>query len=124
MFKHTTVLAAAAAAIGIAALGGCAGDKGSGTDGHRGHRHGRDAASHNSSGHDAGGGHVADADQDFLPGRVKSAFAREFHGATIRDVEKQTHADGEVHWEIRFKDKDGSPRTAEFDTDGKLVTEQ
>ena len=119
MFKHTTVLAAAAAAIGVAALGGCAGDKGSGTDGHRrGHRHGTAATSHKSS------GHVGDADQDFLPGRVKSAFTREFHGATIQDVEKQTHADGEVHWEIRFKDEDGSPRTAEFDTDGKLVTEQ
>ena len=117
MFKHTTVLTTAAA-IGVAALGGCASDKGSGTDRHRGHRHGTAATSHKSS------DHVEDADQDFLPGRVKSAFTREFHGATIQDVEKQTHADGEVHWELRFKDKDGSPRTAEFDTDGKLVTGQ
>ena len=116
MFKHTTVLAAAA--IGVAALGGCAGEKGSGTDGHRGHRHGTAATSHKSS------GHVEDADQDFLPGRVKSAFTREFHGATIEDVEKRAHADGEVHWEIRFKDEAGRPRTAEFDTDGNLVTEQ
>ena len=65
--------------------------------------------------------HVADADQDLLPGRVKSAFAREFHGATIEDVEKQVHPDGAVHWEVRYRTPAGERRTAEFDTEGKLL---
>lgn len=119
MYKHALL----PTVIGIALLGGCAGDDPAGKDGHRGHPHGR-GASPKSSGHDGHGGHVEDADQDFLPGRVKSAFTREFHGATIQDVEKQTHADGEVHWEIRFKTEDGVVRTAEFDTDGQLVADQ
>lgn len=65
-----------------------------------------------------------DQDQDLLPGRVKSAFAREFPDATIQDTEKQTHPDGAVHWEIRYRTKDGRSATAEFDTAGKLVSEQ
>ena len=120
MFKHTNVLATV---IGIALLGGCTSEEPSEKRARTGHQH-ASGTGHKAAGHDARGGHVEDADQDFLPGRVKSAFIREFHGATIQDVEKQTHADGEVHWEIRFTDKDGAPRTAEFDTDGKLVDGQ
>ena len=115
MFKHTSVLATA---IGIAVLGGCAGDERPGNDGHRGHRHGHGARSHKASGH---AGHVADLDQDFLPARVRSAFTREFQGATIQDVEKRTRSDGEVRWEVRFTGEDGGLRTAEFDPHGKLV---
>ena len=76
----------------------------------RDHRHGHDPSEH-----------VADADQDLLPGRVKSAFAREFPGATIDDVEKQTHPDGVIHWEVRYRTPSGERRAAEFDTDGKLL---
>lgn len=66
--------------------------------------------------------HVRDGDQDLLPGRVKSAFQREFPDATIEDTDKQTHPDGAVHWEVRYRTKDGQSRSAEFDTDGKLVS--
>ena len=65
--------------------------------------------------------HVENAEPDFVPGRVKSAFTREFHGATINDVEKRTHPDGTVHWEFDFKTKDGAHGIAEFDDDGKRV---
>ena len=41
--------------------------------------------------------HVANADQDLLPGGVKAAFHREFPDATLEGVEKQTHPDGAVH---------------------------
>jgi hypothetical protein len=40
----------------------------------------------------------------------------------IEDVEKQSHQDGAVHWEVRYRTKDGQMRTAEFDTDGKVVS--
>ena len=66
--------------------------------------------------------HVQNGDQDILPGGVKAAFHRQFSEATIRDVEKQVHPDGAVHWEIRYRMKDGRPGVAEFDPDGKLVT--
>ena len=71
--------------------------------------------------HHPPGEHVRNGDQDLLPGRVKSAFAREFPGATIDDVEKQTHPDGAVHWEVRYRTPSGERRAAEFDRDGKLL---
>lgn len=98
----------AAVGVGVFALAtGCQ----QGPEAHRGHRHPPSE-------------HVRDHDQDLLPGRVKSAFTREFHDATITDTEKQTHPDGAVHWEIRYRTKDGQNRIAEFDTDGKLVSKK
>ena len=65
--------------------------------------------------------HVRNGDQDLLPGRVKFAFQREFPDATIEDVEKQVHPDGAVHWEVRYRTRDGQARTTEFNQDGDLI---
>ena len=64
---------------------------------------------------------VVHHDRELLPGRVKSAFAREFPGADIQRVEKLTHADGTAHWEVRYRAVTGEMKVAEFDTDGRLL---
>lgn len=79
-------------------------------------QHGREGDRHPPSEHMQGG------DQDILPGRVKAAFTREFPNVTVQDVQKQTHPDGAVHWEVRYRAKDGQTKSAEFDADGELVS--
>ena len=65
--------------------------------------------------------HVHDDDPDMLPGTVKAGFDRAFPDADIKDVDKQTHPDGTIHWDVTFTTKAGDVQKAEFDRDGKLL---
>ena len=58
-----------------------------------------------------------------LPSNVRAGFDREFPGATIREVQKETYPDGTVHWEVEFTTKDGKEMEKEFDEAGKLLAE-
>lgn len=56
-----------------------------------------------------------------LPAPVKAGFDREFPGATVNEAEKETYADGTVHWEVKFTTKDGKKMEQEFDSAGKKL---
>ena len=57
------------------------------------------------------------------PAAVKDGFAKEFPGATIKEVEKETYADGTVHYEIEYTGKDGKEHDVEFNADGEKLDE-
>ena len=53
-----------------------------------------------------------------VPANVVAGFHKEYPGATIKSVEKETYKDGTIHYEFEFKDKDGKSHEVEFNTDG------
>ena len=57
------------------------------------------------------------------PAAVKEGFAREFPGATIRQIQKETYADGTVHYEVEYRDEDGKAQEVEFTADGERLDE-
>ena len=59
-----------------------------------------------------------------LPPAVKSGFEKEYPGATIHKVEKETYRDGLVHYEIEFTDKTGKKQEIEFNEQGEPLEEK
>jgi uncharacterized membrane protein YkoI len=56
-----------------------------------------------------------------LPAKVAQTFEKEFAGAKIGEVTKETYADGTIHYEIEFTKADGTHTDVEFNTDGELL---
>lgn len=64
-----------------------------------------------------------DVPLDGLPPRVKAGFEKEYPGARIKEIEKETYSDGTVHYEIHFIDKNGKSSEVEVNTDGEVLPE-
>ena len=58
-----------------------------------------------------------------LPPAVRTGFDKAYPGASITKAEKETYADGTVHYEIEFRRPDGKKGEAQFDTAGELLPE-
>jgi uncharacterized membrane protein YkoI len=58
-----------------------------------------------------------------LPANVKASFDKTYPGATIKEVEKETYADGTVHYEIEFTTKEGADSEVEIDAGGEVLPE-
>jgi len=58
-----------------------------------------------------------------LPANVRAAFDQAHPGATIKKVEKETYADGTIHYEIEFTAKDGARGEVEIDAAGEVLPE-
>jgi hypothetical protein len=101
--KRMIVMALLAALV---AAGGCR------HDGHRG-RHGE---------HEMAATHERIAFSQ-LPQPVQAGFHREFPNAKVEKVEKETYANGIMHYEIEFVTADGKKMEVEFDEDGELLDE-
>jgi hypothetical protein len=56
-----------------------------------------------------------------VPAVVLEGFKKAYPGAVIEEVEKETYADGTVHYEIEFKDKDGVEQEVEFNDAGEVL---
>ena len=58
-----------------------------------------------------------------LPVDVRAGVQREYPGATVQNVTKQTLQDRTVHWQVDLTTKDGKHASREFDDKGKPVGE-
>lgn len=58
---------------------------------------------------------------DELPAPVMNAFKKSFPGVTIVKAEKETYADGTVHYEIEYKGKDGKEQEVELNSEGEVL---
>jgi hypothetical protein len=56
-----------------------------------------------------------------LPAKVAAAFKKLYPDATITKAEKETYKDGQVHYEIEYKDTDGKEHDVEFDAEGEKL---
>ncbi len=56
-----------------------------------------------------------------LPAKVAEGFKKDFPGAEVEEVKKETYKDGTIHYEIEFKDKDGKEHEVEYNTDGEKL---
>jgi len=56
-----------------------------------------------------------------LPAKVSSAFAKDFPGAKIEEVGKETYKDGTIHYEIEFTDKAGEEHEIEYNVEGEKL---
>ena len=59
--------------------------------------------------------------QSALPQAVRDGFAKQFPGATIGEVEKETYANGVVHYEIGYRGTDGKEHDVELDAEGQVL---
>jgi len=59
-----------------------------------------------------------------LPTAVKAGFDREYPGAAIRRVEKETYSDGVVHYGIEFTDRAGKQLEVELNDQGEVLEEE
>jgi hypothetical protein len=96
-------VATIAVAIGMA-IGGC--------------KHHRD---HEQHGHDESVEETIAFDR--VPVNVRQGFEREFPGAVLKKVEKETYPNGLVHYCFEFVNKDGAMMEVEFDADGERLPE-
>lgn len=74
------------------------------------------------------GGHDDDGDekheqiaQTALPQAVRDGFTKAYPGATITEVEKETYADGTVHYEIEYRGADGKENEVELSAEGDVL---
>lgn len=56
-----------------------------------------------------------------LPQAVRDGFTKAYPGATIREVEKETYADGTVHYEIEYRGADGKDNEVELSAEGEVL---
>ena len=56
-----------------------------------------------------------------LPQAVRDGFAKAYPGAKIKEVEKETSADGTVHYEIEYVGADGKEHDVELNADGDVL---
>ena len=59
--------------------------------------------------------------QSALPQAVQTGFNKAFPGASIKEVEKETYADGTVHYEIEYVGADGKEQGVELNADGDVL---
>ena len=58
-----------------------------------------------------------------VPAAVSAAFAKDFPDAKVSKVEKETYADGTVHYEFEWTDAAGAKKEVEYNTDGDQLDE-
>ncbi len=58
---------------------------------------------------------------DSLPAAVKEGFTREFAGAKVTKVEKETYNNGMVHYEFEFKDAAGKKQDVQLSESGEKL---
>lgn len=58
---------------------------------------------------------------DKVPAVVMGEFQKAFPGVTIEKIKKETYADGTVHYEFEYKDKDGKEHEVELNNDGEVL---
>ena len=58
-----------------------------------------------------------------VPQAVSASFQQKHPGATVKEVEKETHADGTTHYEFEFTTTDGKVQEVELDDKGAVVAE-
>jgi hypothetical protein len=69
--------------------------------------------------------HVKREADAVIPPRVAQEFRRQVPRAQIMDVEKQTTAVGEHHWQVTYVDGATGPRQeAHLDGQGRLIPQQ
>lgn len=56
-----------------------------------------------------------------VPAAVKAGFDKQYPGAKIEHIEKETYADGTVHYEFEFEDKSGKDMEVEFNAMGEVL---
>ena len=73
----------------------------------------------------SGGGDVDEKhekiSQSALPQAVRDGFTKAYPGATIKEVEKETYADGTVHYEIGYRGADGKDHDVELNAEGEVL---
>ena len=73
----------------------------------------------------SGGGHEDEKHEKIaasaLPQPVRDGFTKAYPGATIQEVEKETYADGTVHYEIEYRAADGKKQDVELSADGEVL---
>ena len=57
-----------------------------------------------------------------VPAKVRAGFEKQYAGAKVHKIEKETYRNGTVHYEFEFEHA-GKRMEAEFDTDGELLPE-
>ena len=80
--------------------------------------------------HDAKHGHGDHDDatevtirMDEVPAAVRQSFEREFPGAKLHEVERETYRSGTVHYCFDFTTREGKKMEVEFSSDGERLPE-
>ena len=105
--KLTSITAAAVVASALAF--GC-----------KGSHHDHDGHDHHGHSHHSEAKEVEIAEKD-VPAPVMAGFRKAFADAKIEEVNKETYADGTVHYEFEFKDKSGKEHEVEFSATGEQL---
>ena len=58
-----------------------------------------------------------------VPAAVTQGFQRDFPGATIEEVERETYPDGTIHYEFEYKDSAGKEHDVEYNASGEQLDE-
>ena len=56
-----------------------------------------------------------------VPAPVRSGFEKANPGAKVKKVERETYADGTIHYEFEFTTADGKEQEVEFDASGEQL---
>lgn len=59
--------------------------------------------------------------RDQVPAVVQASFDKAFPGVKIKEIKKETYADGTVHYEFEYLDKDGKEHEVELADDGEVL---
>ena len=57
------------------------------------------------------------------PAQVTAAFQKDYPNTMIKQVEKETYADGTIHYEFTFIDSSGKQQTVEYSATGERLPE-
>jgi len=88
------------------------------------HKHDKDDDKDDKDDHDDEDGTEVEIEFKDLPKAVQDSFQKEFAGAKMVEVVKETYPDGSVNFGIEFIDKAGKKHEAEYDADGKKLEEE
>ena len=57
------------------------------------------------------------------PANVTAAFQKDHANTMIKKIEKETYADGTIHYEFTYIDASGKSQSAEYNADGEELPE-
>ena len=55
------------------------------------------------------------------PPAVLASFEKAYPGAKVNKVEKESYANGDIHYEINYTGNDGKKHEVEMDSNGKIL---
>jgi hypothetical protein len=58
-----------------------------------------------------------------VPAKVREAFEKDHPGVKVKKAEKETYADGTIHYEFEWKDDKGKEHEVEYNADGEQLEE-